>query len=104
MINFNITKTKYAIHITSNFKNSYKKIVKQRKDKNKLINVLKILANGEILDTKYREHNLQNDKKYKDCKECHIEPDWLLIYKYDNDNLILILMNTGSHSEVFKLI
>ena len=58
MINFNLTKTKYAIHITSDFKNSYKKIVKQRKDKNKLINVLKILANGEILNAKYREHKM----------------------------------------------
>lgn len=44
---------------------------------------------------------LTNSKYYKNCGECHIEPDWLLIYKYSNDELILLLVATGSHSELF---
>ena len=72
---------------------------KQNKDINKLIEVL---ANGEELDSKYRNHKLINDKIFKDCFECHIEPDWLLIYKYKNNELILLLFATGSHSELFK--
>ena len=50
----------------------------------------------------YKNHLLINDRYYKDCYECHIEPDWLLIYKYDNNKLILILVETGSHSNLFR--
>lgn len=99
---FKFTKTKYDINITSNFKKDYKKISKQNKDKNKLFEVLETLANGEELDPKYHNHNLADNKEYKDCKECHIEPDWLLIYKYTDNNLILLLVRTGSHSNLFK--
>ena len=69
---------------------------------NKLIEVLNILSTGEELEEKYNNHNLINNKYYKDCKECHIEPDWLLIYKYNNNELILFLIEIGSHSELFK--
>lgn len=54
-----------------------------------------------MLDVKYKNHNLTNDKNYKNCSECHIEPDWLLVYQYINNELILLLINTGSHSELF---
>lgn len=54
-----------------------------------------------MLDVKYKNHNLTNDKNYNNCSECHIEPDWLLVYQYINDELILLLINTGSHSELF---
>ena len=60
------------------------------------------LANCEELDEKYRNHQLVNNKYYKDCYECHIEPDWLLIYKYDHNQLILLLFSIGSHSELFR--
>ena len=58
---------------------------------------------SEVLQM-YPTHNhlLINDRYYKDCYECHIEPDWLLIYKYDNNKLILILVETGSHSNLFR--
>ena len=92
---------KYRIDYTSNFKKQYKKLVKQGKDLDKLHNVIETLANGIELDKKYRNHNLINDKKYYDCKECHIEPDWLLVYRIINDELILLLVGTGSHSEIF---
>ncbi len=98
----NITKTKYGIKFTSNFKKNYKKMIKQGKDKTKLKEIITKLANNEILEEKYRNHKLVNDKYYKECYECHIEPNWLLIYKFYNDNLLLILIDTGNHSELFK--
>lgn len=101
MINFDLN-TKYKIDFTSNFKNQMKKIIKQNKDINELLEVITKLANLEILDPKYRNHNLINDKTYKDCSECHIKPDWLLIYKYVDDKLILVLFATGSYSELFS--
>ena len=48
------------------------------------------------------DYDILNDKYFEDCRECHIEPDWLLIYKYIDDKLILLLMKTVSHSELFK--
>ena len=99
---FNLTKTKYQISISSRFKKDYKKLSKQNKDKNKLIIVLEKLANGEKLDSKYYDHNLITNKIYKGCRECHIEPDWLLVYKIKNEELILLLIATGSHSKLFN--
>ena len=93
---------KYKIDFTSNFKKQYKKIKKQGKDLNKLYEIIEKLANGEELESKYKNHNLINDKKYKECKELHIEPDWLLIYQIKDSELILLLFGTGSHSELFK--
>lgn len=101
MINFDLN-TKYKIDFTSNFKNQMKKIIKQNKDINELLEVITKLANLESLDPKYRNHKLINDKTYKDCSECHIKPDWLLIYKYVDDKLILVLFATGSYSELFS--
>ena len=97
-----IENTKYEIKGTSSFKKQLKKSIKQGKDIKKLIKILIQLSNGKKLDKKYHNHNLINNKQYKDCSECHIEPDWLLIYKYYNDELILLLVSTGSHSELFN--
>ena len=66
---------KYNIDFTINFKRQYIKLKKQGKDLNKLYEVIKRLANGEDLDSKYKDHKLVNEKKYMNCKECHIEPD-----------------------------
>lgn len=52
------------------------------------------------LELKHRDHSSYDDKRFKGCRDCHIEPDWLLIYKYLDDELILLLVVTGSHSEV----
>ncbi len=62
-----------------------------------------MLANKEPLEPKYKDHQLINDKTYKDCRECHITPDWLLIYKYEDENLVLVLFATGSHSEILDI-
>ena len=100
MINLQ-TKTKYQIRYTTDFKKNYKKIKKQGKDTQKLKIVVSKLANGLELEEKYKNHMLADSKYYKKCGECHIEPDWLLVYQYLNNDLILVLVATGSHSELF---
>ena len=95
-------KTKYEIKYSNTFKKSLKKAIKQGKDIDKLLNVVEKLANKEQLEPKYRNHNLIDDKYYKSCGECHIEPDWLLVYQYRDKELILVLVDTGSHSSLFK--
>lgn len=91
---------KYEVRFTKKFKDDLKLLKKQNKDIKKLYLVIDKLANGIKLDVSYREHNLNGE--YKGFKECHIEPDWVLIYKYYNDVLVLSLSRTGSHSYVFK--
>ena len=94
--------TKYHIDYTIKFKKQLKKILKQGYDVDKLLKVVMKLANLQELDCRYKNHKINNDKYYKDCYECHIEPNWLLIYKYVDDKLILLLFATGSHSSLFK--
>ena len=94
---------KYIVEFMNSFKKGYKKIKKQGKDMKKLHDVIESLANGSKLSLKYKDHALINSKYYKDCRECHIEPDWLLIYKYNNNNLILFMVETGSHSDLFNM-
>ena len=96
-----MTKYKYKVKYTSNYKKNIKKIIKQGKNIEKLLDVIDILANKNKLDKKYKNHQLFDDKKYNDCYECHIEPDWLLVYRYNHNELILVLINTGSHSDLF---
>ena len=90
----------YEVRFTNQFKKDIKLAQKQGKDIDKLFSVVNILASGEMLPQKYRDHDLGGD--YKGCRECHIEPDWLLIYERDNGVLILVLNRVGSHSELFK--
>ena len=90
----------YEIRFTNQFKKDIKLAQKQGKDIEKLFSVVDILASGEALPAKFRDHDLTGD--YKGCRECHIEPDWLLIYEKDNGLLILMLNRVGSHSELFK--
>ena len=97
-----LSNTKCEIRMTTLFHRGFKKIVRQNKDLNDLVKVIGALANLETLDPKYKNHILINDKTYKDCLECHIQPDWLLIYKYMNNKLILVLFATGSHSDLFN--
>ena len=94
--------TKYEVKSTKQFDKSLRKVNKQGKKLEKLEFVVTTLSNGELLDKKYRNHQLTDNKYYKDCYECHIEPDWLLIYKYLNDELILLLFETGTHSDLFN--
>ena len=84
------------------FKKNLKKMLKQGKNIEKLLDVVDKLALKEELNEKYKNHMLKDDKYYKNCGECHIEPDWLLVYQYYEDELILVLVNTGSHSDLFR--
>ena len=97
-----ITNTKYEVKGTTSFKKQFKKVIRQGKDINKFIEILNSLASGENLDKKYKDHALIDNKHYKRCRECHIESDWLLVYKYNNEELILLMVGIGSHSELFN--
>ena len=81
----------------SAFKKDFKKVSKSGKNLEKLTHILNTLVLGENLPTKNRNHKLKGE--YSDCWECHIEPDWLLIYQLNPKELILIRM--GSHSDLF---
>ena len=91
---------KYDLQFTSQFKKDLKLAKKQNKDLGKLFEVIDILANGETLDAKYKDHSLTGN--YRGTRECHIEPDWLLIYEIRGDVLVLMLYRLGSHSELSK--
>lgn len=86
------------IFLTIQFKKDYKKL-KKLKNTDRLLEVVNMLRNGKELPAKYRDHALSG--YYKGMRECHIAPDWLLIYRIDKQKLVLILSRTGSNSELF---
>ena len=92
----------YKIKYTKEFKKALKRITKQGKQTDKLFEIIDKLSRKEKLEPIYRDHALYNDKRFKDCRDCHIEPDWILIYKYLDKDLVLLLVNTGSHSNILK--
>ena len=92
-------KPKYDIVLTSMFKKDLKLIKKRGYNLALLENVVNTLANGEPLDLKYKDHPLVGN--FKGCRECHITPDWLLIYEVSDNELILYLTRTGTHSDLF---
>lgn len=86
---------------TKQFKKDIKKIEKSgNKDVEKLKVVIKLLINEKKLDASYREHNLKGN--YKDRRECHIEPDWLLVYKVNKKEKTIAFERTGSHADIFE--
>ena len=86
---------------TKQFERDVKKISKSgSKDKNKLTLLINTLISGKKLETHYNNHLLFNN--WKDHYECHIKPDWLLIYKIDKPKKEIYFIRTGSHSELFK--
>ena len=93
---------KYEIILTTAFKKELKHIKKRKKDLEKLNKIVDMLANDEEIDAKYRDHALASSTRFKNCRELHIEPDWLLVYKKNKNELILFLMETGTHSDLFK--
>jgi len=82
------------------FKKDLKRVLKNKRYKQEMFQeVVDYLIKEEKLPPKYRDHALSGD--YIGYRECHIAPDWLLIYKIDHDGLVLVLTRTGSHSELF---
>ena len=84
---------------TSQFKKDYKRVKKRGLDMSELQTVLDKLCAEEPLEERHRDHALTNN--YTGFRECHIRPDWLLIYAVDKDKLILTASRTGTHSDLF---
>lgn len=91
----------YTIKFTSTFKKRYKLMKKRGLDLSLLDEVVDQLRQGKELDEKYRDHMLKGE--YAGFHECHIKPDWLLIYLIEHDILTLTLVDTGSHADLFKM-
>lgn len=91
---------KYSLTVTSKFRKTLKLARKRGLDVNLLNGIVNSLQKGESLDAKYCDHALTGD--YKGHRECHIQPDWLLVYRINEDYLILTLVATGTHSDLFK--
>ena len=82
---------------TSQFRKDYKRAIKRDKNIAKLDDIIRKLATGEPLDIRHRDHALVGN--WASFRECHIEPDWLLIYRIESDVLVLTLVRTGTHGD-----
>lgn len=92
-------KTKYTVKPTTQFKKDYKLAMKQGLKIELLENVVAALAMGEALPEKNKDHALTGN--WAGYRECHVQPDWLLVYRIENDVLVLTLTRTGTHSNLF---
>jgi len=88
----------YEIVRTSQFKRDVKKALRRNKDMDKLKSLIMKLVKGLSLPAKYEDHPLKGD--YRDCRDCHIDPDWILIYRIKGNELHLI--RTGTHADLFR--
>ena len=91
----------YKIHFTAKMKKDVKLMKKRGKNISLLTSVLSILASGQNLPSQNHDHQLSGN--LADFRECHIEPDWLLVYRLENDTLTLIATETGTHADLFGL-
>ncbi|MCI9406679.1 MAG: type II toxin-antitoxin system YafQ family toxin [Oscillospiraceae bacterium] len=87
---------KYTVKPTAKFQRDLKRVQKRGYDISLLTDIIKKLADGEPLPEKNRDHSLSGE--YVNCRECHITPDWLLVYEIDNGELILYLTRTGTNA------
>jgi len=84
---------------TKQFKKDYKLAVKRKLDIPLLDDIIRTLSRGEILPEENKDHSLSGD--WAGHRECHILPDWLLIYRIEDNTLVLTLTRTGTHSDLF---
>ena len=89
----------YKVEQSTKFTRQLKKLRKRGYNMDLISHVVDVLASGQTLPPKYLDHALKG--KWKTFRECHITPDWLLIYKIKHDVLILVLQSTGTHSDLF---
>lgn len=89
----------YEILRTTQFRMDCKRMLKRGRDLQDLVEVLRVLANGEILPLGKRDHALTGN--YAGFRECHIAPDWLLVYCIQENQLVLVCARTGTHSDLF---
>ena len=92
---------KYELVLTGKFKKGLKLAKKRGLNIKLLDDIVEKLLHGIPLEEKHHDHELKG--KYKGFRECHIQPDWLLIYLLENDVLTLTLVDTGTHSDLFDL-
>ena len=92
--------SKYALRYSTLFKKQLKLLARRGYEMRLLEEVVAMLANGEVLPEKYRDHALAGNRRGQ--RDCHIRPDWVLIYERNNDVLTLLLCETGTHADVFK--
>jgi mRNA interferase YafQ len=90
----------YQVKFTTAYKKRYKLMIKRGLNLSLLDDVVDKLRQGIPLEEKYRDHALTGN--FEGFRECHIKPDWLLVYLIENDILTLTLVDTGSHSDIFK--
>ncbi len=88
------------ITYTSKFKKDVKLAAKRGKDISRLTKVIDMLASEQPLPVQFKDHSLSGD--YIGFRDCHIEPDWILVYRVNKDILELLLARTGTHSDLFK--
>lgn len=91
----------YRVKFTTAYKRAYKLMKKRGADMALLDDVVDRLRRGETLAPRYRDHGLSG--KFQGFRECHIKPDWLLVYLIENDVLTLTLVDTGSHADIFNM-
>lgn len=89
----------YELFSTNKFKRDFRKCQRRNKNMDALKSVIDVLVTGEPLPTKYKDHLLIGN--YSDHRKCHIEPDWLLIYRINDDEKLIELVRTGTHSDLF---
>lgn len=89
----------YSIKYSSRFDKSLKRCYKRGMDIEKLREVISMLERSGSVPAQYRPHRLSGD--YAGCWECHIKPDWLLIWKQNDTELVLLMVDTGTHSDLF---
>ncbi len=94
-----MTKTKYIVKLTTQFKKDFKLAMKRSMKIELLEEVIAMLAMGETLPDKHKDHALTGN--WVGHRECHILPDWLLIYRIEDEVLVLTLARTGTHSDLF---
>lgn len=92
---------KYIVKISGKFKKNYKLAKKRGLDVNLLKDIISKLSNRIPLDERHKDHMLKG--KWEGFRECHIQPDWPLIYLVEDDILTLTLIDTGTHADLFKM-
>ena len=95
-----MTATKYTVKVTTTFKRDYKRAIRRGQRIELLEQVVALLSKGELLPERCRDHGLSGN--WVGFRECRILPDWLLIYRIENDVLVLTLTRTGTHSDLFS--
>ena len=89
----------YEVKYTARFKRDYKRMQRRGKEMSKLLDVVDMLREGQVLPPQYQDHPLHGE--YEGHRDCHIEPDLILIYRIDHGQLHLICLRLGTHSDLF---